>query len=87
MANQGGGQKFIFVDVSNDAICKLNDGSELDFYRVCRSSPDRLPMLTIMPEVVSEFKLRLGIDRFDLSQHGVTEEQMLAMHSQIRENS
>ena len=40
MTDQSGGKKFIYVDASDGAICKMNDGAELNFYRFCRSHPD-----------------------------------------------
>lgn len=49
MTDQSGGKKFIYVDASDGAICKMNDGNELNFYRFCRSQPDKQVMLSVMP--------------------------------------
>ena len=84
LTNQEAGKKIMYVDACDGAICKMNDENELNFYRVCRQCPNRSPLLQIIPEVIREFRLRDGVDRFDLSALGVGEAEILAMHDDMR---
>ena len=75
----------MYVDAQDGSVCKMNDFNELKFYRVCRDSPERQQLLQIIPEVMREFRLREGIDKFDLSALGVTDAELSAMHDEMRQ--
>ena len=65
MANQVGGQKIMFVE-SSGCVCKLDNGNELKFYRMCEEYEWMEPFKQVTPQVLKTFKMRPGVDKLDL---------------------
>jgi len=54
-------------------------GNELYWYNRCQADPNLSPFLEVMPELVNQFRMRLGVDKIDLVMDGISEDEMTAL--------
>lgn len=87
LLNQISGKNVIYVDAETGNVCKMCIENELEWYTLCLHEPSKRAFLSIMPEMVDHFRLRLDTDTIDLSQQGITKDEMDMLMEELRSNA